>query len=1565
MTSIIKNQIIKHLSKFVKNLSQDKIGLSTLKGEGQLTNLELDEEVLMEVLELPSWIRITRVVCNRLSVKIPWTKLKTHPICLYLDQVELEMETCRDLRKTASESKQAAQSVPSKYGFPERVVDGMFVHVNSITGKFKSDTFHADIQLAQLVVQSTTPDWKQADLRYSRIKDMNRGQVLTFKAVEWSTFRLTVDAIEKGSGSPTTPIRLITNQGRIQITIKKRLNDCSLVTSRLQVLLDDILWVLTDSQIKAVILHMRSLNPVIQKAAAQSKVHAEAAGEATSQLQPTEDPTARPHNVKTSKELQLLQFFERYDVQETSYHFFTKRVDLHLCDEMNRPESESVKRRIEGGAMQISFTGLSLDFYPYHIASSSRLRWEFYDDAMSLSDKWIHTILAHFKQQYAMARSELKKRATSQASSQATTPTQVPPPKQASPPSQATPPARPATPPNAKRHSVSGPPRERSSSASQGRPPPRPGAGPGQGSARGGPVPQPARTSVKLMSSCLVFRIRGLQLSNVATSDRGANNEENLRNNMFLISDKKTFHLPPEIPSVHVEYMSFYFPNELDFPVPAPVIYTQINPMQLRLDNTTLLWLNQFAFNIMQSLPEIDEIAPADQTNQGQDHVDIRVDALMQKILVPVPDPVPNQPDRPKVLQIQVSQVTATNCRVGTQSTRPDLSKVLQKLQGVPLFNSQSSFPSSPSDLESLPAKFWTYAYEPNFIVPSETREGAEGLDRKRQENGTPPQLGGVGGIADPREASPRLQSQLPPAEVKLTTYSFRPSAAEDVWGIKVDQFWMDFVGVPSSPDRPVPFIQPLPLQLWMCSVVSGSAPKSRDPVETSSLANMHLVVDTPSFVDLTINHYQLLFLLRLQQSLQTLTANLELDQYLYVKEEEEEALPVSSRIISLVFPSIRLTLLGPPSSEEEEEVEEAKVPEKEEIEEEAPRADTENTRDAGKTEVVGQEREADSGKRPEGGVCEEEARLFKVDACGKVESSSSSPLSDSTDGDGSVQDKLCNSAERGGGVQTERSSLRGMKLGGPPGAVVITEATPNGVVSSRAHQPSGVEIRAGRGQGHTEAPPPRKNNSASDLTQSGSVSSETSSGSMSNLPLGIPKSSSQNSITMQMSALMSSSSMASLDEQGLDFETMSVSSDSSEGFTMISTHSSRIGSTTDLESESGLGSEFSQPVSVNGGAPEVPSAVTPSAQPDIPDSTGGQDVPKGQEVDAKPKSDSFDGCIHKLRKVSVLNLDLAGVNAVVQMRDKDLVLKAAVRTIHKTESGNEDFTKYMNKLDSDHSSMTSCLNRAFIQERLMLLSCSKEAVRLYYIPMSRIHGDFHRENVKKKKGQEGETKTTPDLSKAMLRFMSGPCADAQCEGAADRGHIQLQLNDIDLNFLKSSLTNISSLMQDELDSEPLPLDITVFNTALTLQDDSPLVYPDTVPAPPLQLRIPSVRVQRTLDGTFHVKGIHPDGISLKPTGDVIATTSASRVVLDQTPANRDALPDPASVAMAAVQDENASLRKRMGLMKDALAVLERERTSLLSTLEHLQEELLTADRERDKLKEDIVELSRRVNLGR
>lgn len=68
--------------RFTKNLSADKINLSTFKGEGELTNLELDEIVLTDLLELPSWLRLTSAWCNKVSFRIQWTKLKSVPIFL-------------------------------------------------------------------------------------------------------------------------------------------------------------------------------------------------------------------------------------------------------------------------------------------------------------------------------------------------------------------------------------------------------------------------------------------------------------------------------------------------------------------------------------------------------------------------------------------------------------------------------------------------------------------------------------------------------------------------------------------------------------------------------------------------------------------------------------------------------------------------------------------------------------------------------------------------------------------------------------------------------------------------------------------------------------------------------------------------------------------------------------------------------------------------------------------------------------------------------------------------------------------------------------------------------------------------------------------------------------------------------------------------------------------------------------------------------------------------------------------------------------------------------------------
>ena len=131
----------------------------------------------------------------------------------------------------------------------------------------------------------------------TRLKDPDRGELLIFKELEWQTLRIEAAASDPKSAF-TTPLRLITNQARCRITVKKRLIgkitnatavfafylfghplrldflvflDCGILASRMMLILDDLLWVLTDTQIQAALHFLSSLSGLIRKAAEVEK----------------------------------------------------------------------------------------------------------------------------------------------------------------------------------------------------------------------------------------------------------------------------------------------------------------------------------------------------------------------------------------------------------------------------------------------------------------------------------------------------------------------------------------------------------------------------------------------------------------------------------------------------------------------------------------------------------------------------------------------------------------------------------------------------------------------------------------------------------------------------------------------------------------------------------------------------------------------------------------------------------------------------------------------------------------------------------------------------------------------------------------------------------------------------------------------------------------------------------------------------------------------------------------------------------------------------------------------
>ena len=107
-------------------------------------------------------------------------------------------------------------------------------------------------------------------------------------------------------------------------------------------------------------------------------------------------------------------------------------------------------------------------------------------------------------------------------------------------------------------------------------------------------------------------------------------------------------------------------------------------------------------------------------------------------------------------------------------------------------------------------------------------------------------------------------------------------SESRDVWHLYLDPLWADFHGTRATGSRPVPLIDAFPLDIWLYKepeeLYNKAAGKRTAADDTSSQsqqqqrAKMHLLVQIESIVNVQLNHYQLLFLLRFMETLGEIT---------------------------------------------------------------------------------------------------------------------------------------------------------------------------------------------------------------------------------------------------------------------------------------------------------------------------------------------------------------------------------------------------------------------------------------------------------------------------------------------------------------------------------------------------------------------------------------------------------------------------------------------------------------------------------------------------------------------
>eukprot|EP00731_Ephydatia_muelleri_P006094 Em0003g342a len=372
MTAVVKKKIVEKLARFTKDLKPSDISLSFLTGKAVLQKIELNADFLTEIFHLPPCLQISRVVCDLIKADVPFTSLGTNPIQIMINKVEVEVASCDGVTPRTKQFNDLklgnSHNSPSTYGYVDKVVDGMKVSIHAVVLRFKDPTFEGSLEVSNVVIQSTTPQWKvSSHLKDTRFKNEEEDYVIVYKMCSWDSVKM------EGVSLPNTgqdKLRLVSQETFVRLALKRRISDCSVVHSRVSIHLGDLLCILTQSQLRATSLLIQRLT--------ESSLHMEEEEE-----EEEKEGKKASSNTKNHPKAQK-QSTPHPSIPATPH----PGLPGWQAQPLPLPGHPGLLPPQNAGRMNIVFERVMLDMYPDQAARSGHHHWNRANDLIKSNVKW-------------------------------------------------------------------------------------------------------------------------------------------------------------------------------------------------------------------------------------------------------------------------------------------------------------------------------------------------------------------------------------------------------------------------------------------------------------------------------------------------------------------------------------------------------------------------------------------------------------------------------------------------------------------------------------------------------------------------------------------------------------------------------------------------------------------------------------------------------------------------------------------------------------------------------------------------------------------------------------------------------------------------------------------------------------------------------------------------------------------------------------------------------------------------------------------------------------------------